>query len=41
MALPPVIITKAFEGKSGAGELHRILNSFSVFDGVQESSWFI
>ena len=33
MALPPVIMTKAFEGKPGEVELHGILNSFSVFDG--------
>ncbi len=33
MALPPVIMTKAFEGETGEKQLHGLLNSFSVFDG--------
>ena len=33
MALPPVIMAKAFEGKNGEIQLHGLLKSFSVFDG--------
>lgn len=32
-ALPPVIMSKAFEGEAGEEQLHGLLNSFSVFDG--------